>query len=351
VAATAEYTNVFRQTGDTDAQARARALSQIVLIMNRVNGVFERDVAIRMLLVGNEDSIIYTDSVNDPYTNEDGDAMLTQNQSNLNTVIGAANYDIGHVFSTGGGGIAARGATCRSFKAQGVTGLPNPVGDRFAIYFVAHEIGHQFGANHTFNVSSGDCGAQRSSSAAFEPGSGITVMGYAGICGSQNLAGNSIDTFHVRSIEEIVAFTTGSVGNSCAVSVATGNTPPTVTAETGFVIPKLTPFFLKATASDPNGDLLTYDWQEYDLGAGATVVPNSDSDGMERPIFRPYLPTVNPVRTFPSLQYILNNANVPPNTTGVRLTGEQGFPIKNGRANRNGKSPARLSRSRKQSNL
>ncbi len=250
VAATAEYTNVFRQAEDTDAQARARALSQIALIMNRVNGVFEREVAIRMLLVANEDSIIYTDPATDPYINEDLVAMLGQNQSNLNTVIGAANYDIGHVFSTGFGGVANTRVPCGSFKARGVTGLPNPVGDRFAIDYVAHEMGHQFGANHTFNVSSGDCGAERSSSAAYEPGSGITIMAYAGNCGSQNLAGNSIDTFHVKSIEQIVAFTTGSAGNSCAMSVATGNTPPTVTAETGFVIPKLTPFSLTATATD-----------------------------------------------------------------------------------------------------
>ncbi len=322
VAATAEYTNVFRQAEDTDAQARARALSQIVLIMNRVNGVYEREVAIRMILVANEDSIIYTDPATDPYTNGNGSAMLGQNQSNLNTVIGVDGYDIGHVFSTGGGGVAQLRSPCGSGKARGVTGLPNPVGDPFAIDYVAHEMGHQFGGNHTFNVSNGSCGGQRSSLAAYEPGSGVTIMGYAGICGSQNLAGNSIDTFHVKSIEEIVAFTTGSVGNSCAVSIATGNTPPTVTAETGFVIPKLTPFSLKATATDSDGDLLTYDWQEYDLGAGATTVPNSDGDGMERPIFRPYLPSDNPTRTFPSLQYILNNANVPPNTTGGRLTGE-----------------------------
>ena len=322
VAATAEYTNVFRQVGDTDAQARARALSQIVLIMNRVNGVYEREVAIRMILVANQDLIIYTDPETDPYTNENGSTMLGQNQSNLNTVIGVDGYDIGHVFSTRGGGIAQLRSPCGSSKARGVTGLPNPVGDPFAIDYVAHEMGHQFGGNHTFNVSSGTCGAQRSSSAAYEPGSGVTIMGYAGICGSQNLAGTSIDTFHVKSIEEIVAFTTGTIGNGCAVSVATGNTPPTVTAETGFVIPKLTPFFLTATATDLNGDLLTYDWQEYDLGAGATTVPNSDGDGLERPIFRPYLPSVNSTRTFPSLQYILNNANVPPNTTGGRLTGE-----------------------------
>ncbi|MDQ3714180.1 MAG: M12 family metallo-peptidase, partial [Acidobacteriota bacterium] len=323
VAATAEYTNVFRQADDTDAQARARALSQIVLIINRVNGVYERDVAIRMVLIANQDLIIYTDPATDPYSNGNGSSMLGQNQSNLNTVIGADNYDIGHVFSTGGGGIAQLRSPCGSGKARGVTGLPNPVGDPFAIDYVAHEMGHQFGGNHTFNVSSGSCGGQRVSSAAYEPGSGVTIMGYAGICGSQNLAGNSIDTFHVKSIEEIVTFTTAGFGSGCGVSTPTENTPPSVTAQTtGLVIPKQTPFYLTAAATDPDNDSLTYDWQEYDLGAGATTVPNSDSDGVERPIFRPYLPNTSPTRTFPSLQFILNNANAPPNTTNGRLTGE-----------------------------
>jgi hypothetical protein len=148
-------------------------------------------------------------------------------------------------------------------------------------------------------------------------------MAYAGICAGQNLAANSIDTFHVKSIEEIVSFSSGA-GNVCAIATSTGNTPPDVTIEqTGLTIPKQTPFYMTATASDANGDALTYDWQEYDLGAPAlNAANNSDSDGQERPIFRPYLPTTDPTRTFPRLQYILNNANVPPTLTGSRLTGE-----------------------------
>jgi hypothetical protein len=322
LAATGEYTSVFRQAADTDAQARARALEQMILIMNRVNGVFEREVAIRMVLIAAQDSIIYTDGATDPYTNESGSTMLNENLNNLNAVIGNANFDIGHVFSTGGGGIAQLRSPCGTGKARGVTGLPNPVGDPFAIDFVAHEIGHQFGGNHTFNGVGGNCSGNTASGAAYEPGSGVTIMGYAGICGSQNLALNSIDTFHVKSIEEIVAFSTGT-GNACAISTATGNTPPTVTNDTGFTIPKLTPFTLNASATDPDNDSLTYDWQEYDLGAPATTAAgNSDADGMERPIFRPFLPTTGGARTFPRLQFILNNANVPPLTTGGRLTGE-----------------------------
>ncbi|MEP6924230.1 MAG: reprolysin-like metallopeptidase [Pyrinomonadaceae bacterium] len=323
LAATAEYTNVFRQAGDTDAQAKTRALAAMNTIMNRVNGVYERDLSIRMVLVANTDLLIYTDSATDPYTNNNGGTMLGQNQTNIDTVIGTANYDIGHVFSTGGGGIAQLFVPCGSSKAKGVTGLPNPIGDAFAIDYVAHEMGHQFGANHTFNGAVSNCsGGNRSSGSAYEPGSGITIMAYAGICGNQNLSNHSIDTFHVKSLEAIVNFVTNS--GTCSVNTATNNTPPTVSSVGGttFNIPRNTPFVLTATGSDSNGDTLNYDWQQYDLGASTIAVPNTDADGIARPLFRPILPTTNGIRYFPSLSYILNNANVPPATTGNFLTGE-----------------------------
>ncbi len=325
LAATGEYTNVFRQAGDTDAQAKARALEQQMLIMNRVNGVYEKELAIRMVFIANNDTIIYTDPASDPYANDSPSQLLTQNQANLDTVIGTGSYDIGHVFSTGGGGVATLNGPCNSStKARGETGLPDPVGDAFAIDFVAHEMGHQFGALHTFNTS---CGGNRSSSAAYEPGSGVTLMAYAGVCGAQDLALHSIDTFHVKSLEQIVSYTQTGNGNSCAVSTSTGNTPPTVTpvGGTSFNIPKQTPFALTATGTDANSDTLSFDWQQYDLGSSTSAIPNTDSDGTARPIFRPYLPTSG-TRYFPSLEYILNNANVPPsiyNCEGFAcLTGE-----------------------------
>jgi len=317
LAATGEYT--VAAGGGTVAGA----LAAQILIMNRVNGVYERDLAIHMNLVANNDLIIYTDGLTDPYTNSSGSTMLGQNQTTINAVIGSANYDIGHVFSTGGGGVASLGVPCGTSKARGVTGLPNPVGDPFAIDYVAHEMGHQWGANHTFNGASGNCaGGNRSASSAYEPGSGITIMAYAGICGGQNLAANSIDTFHVKSLEAIVAYSQTGGGNACAVATATGNTVPAVSGPGNFTIPKGTPFSLTASATDPNGDAITYDWEEYNLGASTIAVPNTDSDGVARPIFRPYLPTAGGTRTFPSLQFILNNANVPPATTGGFLTGE-----------------------------
>ena len=319
----------------------AGTLAAQVLIMNRVNGIYERDLAIHLNIVANNNLIVYAGDqmcagvactgANDPYTNNNGDTMLTQNQTNLDSVIGTANYDIGHVFSTGGGGVAYLGVPCDgSAKAGGVTGLTNPVGDAFAIDYVAHEMGHQWGADHTFNGTVSNCGGgNRGATSAYEPGSGVTVMAYAGICGNQDLDIHSIDTFHVKSIEDIVAYSQNGTGNTCAVRTATNNTPPTVSTVGGisFNIPKQTPFTLTATASDVNNDSLTYDWEEYDLGASTTAVPNTDATGGARPVFRPYAPTTGGSRTFPSLRYILNNANVPPSTyvcprTAVCLSGE-----------------------------
>ena len=311
-------------------------LAAEVVIMNRVNGVYERDVAIHMNIVANNNLITYAgdnngcggpcNSSNDPYSNGDGSTMLGQNQTTCNTVIGSANYDIGHVFSTGGGGVAQLGVPCGSSKARGVTGQPSPFGDPFAIDYVAHEMGHQFGANHTFNGASGNCGGNRSGTHAYEPGSGITIMAYAGICQNQDLAAHSIDTFHIDSLNAIVAFTQGGAGDACDVPTATGNTPPTISGPGNFSIPIQTPFSLTASATDPNGDSITYDWQEFDLGASTTAVPNTDATGA-KPIFRSYLPTSSGTRFFPSLQYILSNANVPPSTNGscptaACLTGE-----------------------------
>ena len=284
------------------------ALAQMTTGVNRLTGIFEREIAVRLTLIADEPLIIYTDGETDPYTNGQPAVMREENQANLDAVIGSPNYDIGHVFGTGGGGIAVIGGVCLTpHKGRAATGRPNPIGDPFYVDYVSHEIGHHFGANHSFNGTSGFCGAQRNPSTAWEPGSGSTIMSYSGLCVIEDVQIDSDDYFHVGSQIEISNFL-DSIGIVCSANSPTGNTIPTVSAGPDLVLPAATPFTLTATGSDPDGDALTFAWEEFDLGAPGP--PNTDNGN--RPIFRTYLPDPSPSRTFPQLQYILNWDNVPP---------------------------------------
>ena len=199
LACTGEYANFHGAFGGN----KTPALDAMNTTMTRVNGVFERDAGIRMILIANNADIIFTDPAGDPYTNSSGSQMLGENQATCDNIIGTANYDIGHVFSTGGGGIAQLFSPCSNGnKAKGVTGLPSPIGDPFDIDYVSHEMGHQWGAHHTqYN----NC--QRVNSSAMEPGSASTIMGYAGIC-APNVQSNSDDYFHARSLFQMGNFIT-----------------------------------------------------------------------------------------------------------------------------------------------
>jgi hypothetical protein len=278
----------------------------IVTAVNRVTGVYERELAIRLQLVANNDSLIYLNPATDPYTNTNPSQLLSQNQSNIDAVVGNANYDLGHVFSTGGGGLAGLAVVGRTGqKARGETGLPAPTGDAFYIDYVAHEMGHQFGGNHSFNGTRGSCAGNANTSTAMEPGSGTTIMAYAGICGLDDLQLHSDDYFHAISFDEIVAYTTtpGSPGNLGAAP--SGNTAPTISGNGGpFTIPMRTPFQLSATGSDANGDTLSYAWEQYDGGALRTLDAASKPSGV---LFRSFAPTTSPIRVFPRMTSILAN--------------------------------------------
>ena len=300
VAATGEYTAFY---GGTVAAGQAA----IVTAVNRINGIYQRDLSIRLQLVASNSLLVYTNPLTDPYTNNSAEALVTQNQANLDRVIGTANYDIGHVFNTGGGGWSYVGVVgLAGWKAMGESGMQSPTGDAFYVDLVAHEIGHQFGADHSFNGVNGAAATGRQPGSAYEPGSGSTIMGYAGICGADDLQPDSDDYFHSVSLDQILTYvdvTQPGVGTR----TATGNSVPSVSAGLDYTIPARTPFALTATGSDANGDALTYCWEERDLGpAQAVTAPDNGSS----PIFRSFLPTPSPTRTFPRLSDLLNNTTV-----------------------------------------
>ncbi len=273
-------------------------LAEFNVAMTRINGIYERELAVTMTMVANTDLLIYLNAGSDPYTNNSGSTMLNENQMTCNNVIGNANYDIGHVFSTGGGGIAQLNSVCNtSGKARGVTGLNSPVGDGFYVDYVCHEMGHQFGGNHTQN---NDC--NRNSATAMETGSGSTIMGYAGVC-SPDVQPHSDDYFHAVSLGEITNHLLGA-GNSCATTTASGNNAPTVTVTTSsFTLPISTPFVLTAQGQDSNPtDVLTYCWEQMNNQVGTQPPLSTNTVG---PVFRTFDPTTSPKRYFPNLPAIL----------------------------------------------
>ena len=291
IAATGEYTQ-FQGGSLNDA------LAAQVTTMNRVNGIYEKDMAITMEIVANNDQIVYTNSGSDPYSNGNTGAMIQEVVTDINGNIGSSNYDIGHVFGTNSGGLAGLGVVCSSSKARGVTGSGAPVGDPFDVDYVAHEMGHQFGANHTQN---NDC--NRNNGTAMEPGSASTIMGYAGIC-APNVQNNSDDHFHGVSLEEM-HFEIMSSGHQCEAITPLSNTAPTITATNGgATVPASTPFALTATVTDPDGDPITYNWEQMD-SQSSTQPPVATSTG--GPNFRSWPSDSSPTRYFPKLSAVKNN--------------------------------------------
>ncbi|NIF07412.1 T9SS type A sorting domain-containing protein [Chryseobacterium sp. Tr-659] len=301
VACTGEY--AVAATGSATPTV-AQTLSAIVTSVNRVNGVYEQEVASRLVLVDNEINVVFTNAATDPFNgNNSAGTLINESQTQIDLLIGNANYDIGHTFSTGGGGLAGLGVICNATnKGRGITGSPNPVGDPYDIDYVAHEVGHQFGGPHTFNATTGSCGGgNRSAANAVEPGSGITIMAYAGICGSvNNLAPNSIPIFHTKSFQSI---TTKVQSTTCQVTLPVSNFAPTVNAGADYTIPKSTPFRLEGSATDVDNNPLTYCWEQNDVGpAGDWNAPTGNAA-----IFRSFVPVTVPYRYFPKITDVINN--------------------------------------------
>jgi subtilisin-like proprotein convertase family protein len=301
VATTGEFTAFH---GGTAALSQAA----VVTIVNRVTGIFERELAVRLSLVANNQLLMFTDPATDPFTNDDVNELIFESHDTIVATIGSANFDIGHVFATSPGGLAAVASVCNAnTKGRGASGISSPVGDPFAVDYVAHEIGHQFGARHTFNGTQGSCATNRAPLSAYEPGSGSTIMAYSGICGDDNLQIFADAMFHHQSIQEMRnPINAGTV--SCGTRAATGNVLPVIDVfPANRAIPKGTPFTLSASATDSNGDALTYSWEQRDLGPAAALGTKDDGN---IPLFRTYAPTASGERTFPRWDVILNSANL-----------------------------------------
>lgn len=327
IAATAEFTAA--------KGGQSSAYSTIVTYVNELNAIYESELSVRLTLVSGT-NVIYTNAGTDPYTANNQSTMLNENQVNLDDVIGSSGYDVGHVFGDGGagsgGGLAVSPSVCdNTSKGKGAS----DIGDEqsyahvFTLQLIAHEIGHQFGMSHTYNSNIPVC-TTREYATSVEPGSGATIMSYGFTCDSDDYSdeydgnGKKIGpflNFHTVSLAQALNHITST---SCYSTVATGNTIPVIStpATTSYTIPKSTPFALTGSATDADGEPVTYSWegtnisnlQDDEDGEGnpippAALTPAILDDETSAPFFRSYIPVATGTRTYPLLSAILNGTN------------------------------------------
>jgi hypothetical protein len=302
-----EYSNFF---GATSASQVALVLAAFNGTMTRANGVYEKDLALHLNLIASTVNVIYYDPATDPYTTLG--AWNGQLQTTLTANIGEANYDIGHMFgaSGGGGNAGCIGCVCvDGSKGRGITSPADsiPMGDNFDIDYVVHEVGHQLGANHTFSHSLEGSGQNK------EVGSGITIMGYAGIT-SRDVAPHSIDVFHATSIQQIQ---NNLAPKPCPVTtMMTENHAPVVAAVSNYTIPITTPFALTGSATDAENDPVTYNWEQYDNATTSGANSVASPAKLTGPNWLTFPSTTSPTRTFPRLSTILAGLAVTPPLPG-----------------------------------
>lgn len=301
----------YSSNGNTDAAVE----QAVVSVANVVSGAYQQELSVRFELVRPTGGNFYFGMAG-AIGNQDLGAV----RSTIQGQFANSSYDVGHCFHNSGGGVAYVGVLCGSaYKAGGWSG----VGTSGSQHILMHELGHQFGAEHTF---AGNCGSS-SSGSDLEPGGGATVMSYAAVCNSQNLTGaaGNDNHFHARSLDQM-RYTLN--GATCPTTTASPNQVPTVSAGTDYIIPRNTPFVLQATGTDPAGQLLSYTWDQFDYnsanhGALGTIAGNANLAAVNdpsAPLFRPRPPRTASSRTFPDLAFVLNNRNQPPNLAGEALS-------------------------------
>ncbi len=318
ISTTVEYSNYhINRAGlgsGTTEQQKAAVLAAMNTTMTRVNGVYEKTASLTMIMIPNNDLLISigVDAYGPGFTNDNGLALLDENQAFVDQTVGNSSYDIGHIFSTGGGGVAQRPSVCAfGGKARGVTGSPAPRADAYDIDYVAHEIGHQFGGNHTFRANTGSCANPNGNTpTAMEPGSGTTIMAYAGICSPNNVQAHSDAYFHSVNVVEIYNTITRAI--DCSAKTSNNNGTPTADAGADYTIPYGTAFVLTGTGTDPDGDALTYLWEQVDAAALSATNPQPPvATATDGTIFRSYTPKATPERYFPVMTSVSANNLAP----------------------------------------
>ena len=304
-ATTGEY---FAKFGSTDA-----VLAEFATILNRLNPLFRREMSAEFELIADAEKGIFTDAATDPFENSIDSDIDIIDTALANAGVPVSSYDIAHLLGTFGGGLAYVGLVCNdTYKALAGTGSDNPRGEQFYIDYLAHEIGHQFGAEHTFNAQeTGDsnCSSgQRSGDSAWEPGSGSTIMSYAGICDAQNIQNSVDDYFHYGSILQYYAALDSRQAGQCGETIVNGNQVPEIESMADYVIPANSPFVLTGTATDADGDTLSYQWEQYDTGAATTTLTQMNSDNGSNPLFRSLPASDEATRYFPALSSVISGS-------------------------------------------
>ena len=296
-------------TEANDAERIAKVLAEQAEQITIVNGHLERDFGVRIVMIDNNEDVIFLDPDTDPFTATETEDINNEAQTVITDEIGSENFDVGHLIrrrtSGSGGNAGAIGSICNdATKARGFTGRTdwNELGV-YSEIMLTHEFGHQFGANHTFTHKDESHGAQ------MEPGSGSTIMSYGGNSDSEGFHVVPIRDhyFHAISIQQVTAYL---AGVTCGTTQSAGNSAPSADAGNNFTIPKSTPFQLTGSAADADGDNLTYTWEQMDNVIDEDDFPwEPDPTHTFGPEFRSRPPSTSPIRIFPILENILDGSN------------------------------------------
>ena len=313
-----------------------QTLTFITGVANRVSAILTNDFGLSFQLVESEDQLIALNPSTDLFPDNvsaNGRVIANINQTFIDNFVGSANYEFGHIFlgGTSSWGVSAGsteglvfgilGDASRKAKCVSARGSTDYLRTDFDL-LVAHEMGHGLNANHTFSDR-----YEQGTGAQVEPGSGSTIMSYAGITPTGNLQGDSDGYYSSKSLEQMITYASSAPGNAAYETITTGNVLPNLSSLSNYTIPAQTPFVLTASATDENGDTLTYCWEQMDSAIRAKDPTKPPRDDGSSPLFRSFPPSLHPSRMFPQLNYVLNYNNIPPPGNGtsgssVYATGE-----------------------------